>query len=78
METNKYYFIHVIIMARRKKVSKTEFLRIPKMLARNTSPTATLLKRKLFGAKRAEKQTKEAVAKFGKLKSPPTSLKRLL
>ena len=68
-------------MARRKstrKVSKSEFLKIPKMLARNTSPTATVLKRKLFGAKRAKKQTKEAVDKYGKLKRPPTTLKRLL
>ena len=69
-------------MAKRKsgksKLSKNEFLRIPTQLARNTSFKATLVKKKLFGAARAEKQTKAAVKKFGAIKTAPPSLKTLI
>ncbi|KKN19662.1 hypothetical protein LCGC14_0943490 [marine sediment metagenome] len=69
-------------MARRKsskgKLSKTKFLRIPTQLARNTSPQATRIKKKLFGATRAKKQTEAAIKKFGAIKRSPPSLKTLI
>ncbi len=63
---------------RSRGLSKAKFLKIPTQLARNTSPQATLVKKKLFGAARAEKQTKAAIKKHGALKTPPPSLKRLI